>query len=164
MATASKKPAAKKPAAKKAAAKKPAAARSTAKKSAAKPSAARKPAAKAAPAAAPNIKPAPLKPIAKPLGKQGLLAHVADVAAVDMRAVKAVLASLEATIFASLHKKGARSFVWPGLFKATVVSVPAKPARKGINPFTKMEQVFAAKPASTKIKVRMLKKAQEAAK
>jgi hypothetical protein len=41
--------------------------------------------------------------------------------------------------------------------------VPAKPSRKGINPFTKEPQVFAAKPASTKIKVRMLKKAKEAA-
>ena len=165
MATASKKPAAKKPAAKKPAAKKPVAAKAPAKKAAAKPVAAKATkAAKAAPAAGPNVKPAPLKPIAKPLGKQGLLAHVAEVASVDMKAVKAVLASLEATIFASLHKKGARSFVWPGLFKATVVSVPAKPARKGINPFTKAEQIFAAKPASTKIKVRMLKKAQEAAK
>jgi nucleoid DNA-binding protein len=163
MATASKKPAAKKPAAKKPAAKKPAAKKPVAAKAPAKKAAA-KPAAKAAPAAGPNLKPAPLKPIAKPLGKQGLLAHVAEVASVEVKAVKAVLASLEATIFASLHKKGARSFVWPGLFKATVVSVPAKPARKGINPFTKAEQMFAAKPASTKIKVRMLKKAQEAAK
>jgi nucleoid DNA-binding protein len=163
MATASKKPAAKKPAAKKPAAKKPAAKKPAAAKAPAKKPAA-KPAAKAAPAAGPNVKPAPLKPIAKPLGKQGLLAHVAEVAAVEVKAVKAVLASLEATILASLHKKGARSFVWPGLFKATVVSVPAKPARKGINPFTKAEQMFAAKPASTKIKVRMLKKAQDAAK
>jgi len=162
MATASKKPAAKKPAAKKPAAKKPVAAKAPAKKAAAKPAAAK--AAKPAAAGTPNVKPAPLKPIAKPLGKTGLVAHLAETAAVEIKAVKAVLASLEATIFASLHKKGARSFTWPGLFKATVVSVPAKPARKGINPFTKAEQVFAAKPASTKVKVRMLKKAQDAAK
>jgi nucleoid DNA-binding protein len=162
MATASKKPAAKKPAAKKPAAKKPVAAKAPAKKAAAKPAAAK--AAKPAAAGAPNVKPGPIKPIAKPLGKTGLIAHLAETAAVEMKAVKAVLASLEATIFASLHKKGARSFTWPGLFKATVVSVPAKPARKGINPFTKAEQIFAAKPASTKVKVRMLKKAQDAAK
>lgn len=162
MATASKKPAAKKPAAKKPAAKKPVAAKAPAKKAAAKPAATK--AARPAAAGAPNVKPGPLKPIAKPLGKTGLITHLAETAAVEMKAVKAVLASLEATIFASLHKKGARSFTWPGLFKATVVSVPARPARKGINPFTKAEQVFAAKPASTKVKVRMLKKAQDAAK
>jgi nucleoid DNA-binding protein len=104
-----------------------------------------------------------MKPIPKALSKQALITHLAEHAAVELKAVKAVIANLEATIFASLHKKGARNFVWPGLFKATVVSVPAKPSRKGINPFTKEPQTFAAKPASTKIKVRMLKKAKEAA-
>jgi nucleoid DNA-binding protein len=152
----------KKPAAKPAAAKKPAAKVAAAKKPAAKKpvAAAKAPAAKAA---APNLKPAAMKPIPKALSKQALIAHLAEHAAVELKAVKAVVANLEATIFASLHKKGARNFVWPGLFKATVVSVPAKPSRKGINPFTKEPQVFAAKPASTKIKVRMLKKAKEAA-
>lgn len=150
----------KKPAAKKAPAKKPAA-----KKAApAKKAPAKKAAPAAAKAAAPNVKPAPMKPIAKPLGKQGLLAHLAESAAVDLKAVKAVVANLEATILASLHKKGARGFVWPGLFKATLVSTPARPARKGINPFTKQEQMFAAKPASAKIRIRALKKANEAIK
>lgn len=142
----------------------------TAKKSAKKP-AAQKPAAKApakkaaAPVAAkPNATAAPMKPVSDALTKQGLIAHIAEHAAVEMRTVKAVIASLEATILASLHKKGARGFVMPGLFKATVVSTPARPARKGINPFTKAEQVFVAKPASTKVKIRALKKAQDAAK
>ena len=152
MATARKKPAAKKPAAKKVAAKKPAAA-------------AKAPAKKAAPKAAAKAAPAaPMKPIAKPLTKSGLVAHIAEFAAVEAKAVKAVLASLEQTILASLHKKGARSFTWPGLMKATAVAVPAKPARKGINPFTKQEVTFAAKPASTRVRVRMLKKAQDAIK
>ncbi|MFM1988089.1 MAG: hypothetical protein RJA99_1046 [Pseudomonadota bacterium] len=165
MATA-KKPAAKKPAAKKPAAKKPAAAKAPAKKAAAKaaPKAAPKAAAKPAPNTAPNTAPAPQKPIAKPLTKSGLVAHLAEVAAVEAKAVKAVLVNLEATILASLSKKGARAFTWPGLFKATAVAVPAKPARKGINPFTKQEQTFAAKPASTRVRVRMLKKAVDAVK
>jgi hypothetical protein len=160
MATASKKPAAKKPAAKKLAAKKPAAKKPVAAKAPAK-----KAAAKAAPkAGTPNVTPAPMKPIAKPLSKSGLVSHLAEVASVEVKAVKAVLANLEATILASLGKKGARAFTWPGLLKATAVTVPAKPARKGINPFTKQEQTFAAKPASTRIRVRILKKAQDAVK
>jgi hypothetical protein len=163
MATASKKPAAKKPAAKKPAAKKPVAAKAPAKKTAAKTAA--KAAPKAAPkAGTPNVTPAPMKPIAKPLSKSGLVSHLAEVAAVEVKAVKAVLANLEATILASLGKKGARAFTWPGLLKATAITVPAKPARKGVNPFTKQEQTFAAKPASTRIRVRMLKKAQDAVK
>jgi hypothetical protein len=155
MATA-KKPAAKKPAAKKPAAKKPVAAKKAPAKKAAPKAAAK--------AAAPNTAPSPMKPIAKPLTKSGLVAHLAEAAAVEVKAVKAVLANFEATILASLSKKGARVFTWPGLLKATAVTVPARPARKGVNPFTKQEQVFAAKPASTRIRVRMLKKAQDAVK
>jgi nucleoid DNA-binding protein len=142
----------------------------TSKKSAAKKAAPKKPAAKKAPAkaaakkAAPSASAGPMKPIAEPMTKQGLAVHIAEHAGVEPRAVKAVLASLEATIIASLHKKGARSFVFPGVFKATAISVPARPARKGINPFTKQEQVFAAKPASSKVKIRALKKVQDAAK
>jgi len=77
--------------------------------------------------------------------------------------VRAVLASLEGAVTASVNKKGAGSFTLPGLLKITAVKVPAKPKRKGINPFTKVEQWFAAKPASTKIKVRPLKKLKDAA-
>ena len=50
-----------------------------------------------------------------------------------------------------------------GLLKVNVVSVPAKKKRTGIDPFTKVERVFAAKPASVKIKTRALKKLKDAA-
>ena len=46
----------------------------------------------------------------------------------------------------------------PGLFKITSTQVPAKKARMGIDPFTKVERKFAAKPATTKVKVRAMKK------
>lgn len=59
--------------------------------------------------------------------------------------------------------KGTGEFTLPGLLKVGVQKVPAKPKRKGINPFTKEEQVFAAKPATVRIKVRALKKLRDAA-
>jgi hypothetical protein len=77
--------------------------------------------------------------------------------------VKAVIASLEATILASIHKKGLGSFTLPGLLKVNVVQVPAKKKRTGIDPFTKQERVFAAKPATVKIKTRALKKLKDGA-
>jgi hypothetical protein len=43
------------------------------------------------------------------------------------------------------------------MMKIIVVNKPAVPAHKGINPFTKVEQMFAAKPARKVIKVRPLK-------
>jgi hypothetical protein len=103
------------------------------------------------------------KPIKTAFNKTGLIAHLAEVAAVEVKAVKAVIASLEATILASVHKKGLGSFTLPGLLKVNVVNVPAKKKRTGIDPFTKVERVFAAKPATVKIKTRALKKLKDAA-
>ena len=48
--------------------------------------------------------------------------------------------------------------------KITVVTKPATKARKGINPFTKEEQMFKAKPARKVIKVRPLKNLKDFAK
>lgn len=114
---------------------------------------------------APKVKAASAapKPIKEVLNKSSLVAHVAEASGVVAKDVRAVLAALEGAIAGSVHKKGAGSFQLPGLLKITAVSVPAKPKRKGINPFTKEEQWFAAKPASTKIKVRPLKKLKDAA-
>jgi nucleoid DNA-binding protein len=108
-------------------------------------------------------KPAALKPIKETLGKSALISHLSSHSGVETKGVKAVLASLEATIAATLHKNGARVFTLPGVLKATAVAVPAKPKRKGKDPFTGEERMFAAKPASVKVKVRALKKLKSAA-
>ena len=108
-------------------------------------------------------KPAAPKPIKEALSKSGLVAHISEATAVAAKDVRAVLAALEGAVHGSVSKKGAGSFTLPGLLKISAVSVPAKPKRKGINPFTKEEQWFAAKPASVKVKVRPLKKLKDAA-
>jgi len=115
--------------------------------------------------AAPKVaaKPAAPKPIKEALSKSGLVAHLAETSGVSAKDVRAVLAALEGAVVGSVHKKGAGSFMLPGLLKISAISVPAKPKRKGINPFTKVEQWFAAKPATVKIKVRALKKLKDAA-
>lgn len=117
----------------------------------------------AAPKAAPKAAAAPLKAIKTAFNKTSLVAHLAEVAAVEAKAAKAVVAALEATILASVNKKGLGSFTLPGLLKVNVINVPAKKKRTGIDPFTKQERVFAAKPASVKIKTRALKKLKDAA-
>ena len=103
------------------------------------------------------------KPIKETMPKTGLVAHIAEVSAVAAKDVRAVMAALEGAIHGSVSKKGAGEFVLPGILKITSVKVAAKPKRKGINPFTKEEVWFAAKPASTKLKVRPLKKLKDAA-
>jgi nucleoid DNA-binding protein len=103
------------------------------------------------------------KPIKEVLGKSGLVDYITTASEVMAKDVRSVLAALEGAVIGSVNKNGARTFVLPGLLKITVNSVPAKPKRKGINPFTKEEQWFAAKPASVKVKVRPLKKLKDAA-
>lgn len=102
------------------------------------------------------------KAIKSPLNKTGLLAYVAEQSGVELKSVRLVLTALESAVGTSLGKKGAGAFVLPGLLKITAVKVPAKPKRKGVNPFTKEEQWFAAKPATVKIRVRPLKKLKDA--
>lgn len=146
MATAKKSPAAKTAAPAKAAPKKVAA------KAAVKAAAPKA----AAPAAA-------LKPIKTTFNKTTLLAHLAQTSGQEPKVVKAVLGALEATLLAAINKKGAGEFSWPGVVKVTALQVPAKKARKGVDPFTKQERTFAAKPASVKVKARFFKKVKDAA-
>ena len=84
-------------------------------------------------------------------------------AGVEAEAARAGRAALEATMLASIHKKGLGEFTLPGLLKITAQNVPAKKKRLGKDPFTGVERMFAAKPASTKIKTRALKKLKDAA-
>ena len=116
---------------------------------------------KAAPKSA--AKPAAPKTIKQVMSKSGLVEYIANASAVAAKEVRAVMAAFEGAVLGSVNKNGARSFVLPGLLKVTVTQVPAKPKRKGKDPFTGEERWFAAKPASVKIKVRALKKLKDAA-
>ena len=136
------------------------AAAKTTKASAAKPAAAVK---KAAPKVAAAKPVAAVKPIKETFNKTSLAAHLAATSGVDVKAVRSVMAALESTMLASVHKKGAGEFTLPGIVRVAVQQVPAKKARKGIDPFTKEERVFKAKPASVKLKARFFKKLKDAA-
>lgn len=116
---------------------------------------AKKPAKKSAPKTATQVK--------SVLSKSALVHHLAGTSGAAAKDVRAVIAALEETIRASIGKKGPRTFVLPGILKITAVAVPAKKARKGINPFTGQETIFKAKPATVKVKVRPMKKLKDAA-
>lgn len=154
-----------KPAATKAAAK-PAAAKAAPKTAAkvAPKAAVKKAPAKAAPAKkVPAVKAAPavVKPIAERQNKTQMLQQIADATELSKKQVQAVLDELTNVIEGHIKKKGVGEFVLPGLLKITTVKKPATKARKGINPFTKEEVTFKAKPASISVKVRPLKKLKE---
>ena len=133
------------------------AAKAAPKKAAAK-AAPKKTAAKAAPKAA--AKPTPVK---ERWSKTQILNEISERVEISRKHVGAVMAELEGIIARHIGKSGPGEFVMPGLFKINTVKKPAQKARKGIDPFTKQERVFAAKPASVKVKVRPLKKLKDLA-
>ena len=95
----------------------------------------------------------------KPMTKSELLNAIADDCDLTRRDVNAVLESLGEQIERSLGRRGPGVFTLPGLVKIEKKRVPARKARKGVpNPFKPGELMdIAAKPASTKVKVRPLK-------
>ena len=150
----------------------PTSAKTAAKKAPAKKATAKTAAAPAKKAAAPKVaakKVAAKKttgapsPIKDTFTKASLATHLAERAAVDVKAVKAVMVALEDTILGSIHKKGAGEFTLSGLLKISAQAVPAKKKRFGKDPFTGQERWFPAKPASVRIKARALKKLKDAA-
>ncbi len=101
---------------------------------------------------------------AKPATKSEILSNIAKATQLSRKQVVSVLEALSAQIKAAVGKKGPGVFALPGLLKIMVIHKPATPQRKGINPFTKQEQIFKAKPARKVIKVRALKALKDMAK
>lgn len=95
--------------------------------------------------------------------KTQILDEIAASTALSRKQVAAVLDSLADVIEGHVKKNSVGEFVLPGLLKITSVRKPAVKARKGISPFTKEEVMFKAKPATTVIKVRALKKLKDMA-
>ncbi len=102
--------------------------------------------------------------MAKAASKSEILTNISAKTGLSRKQVVSVLDGLTEEIKAAVGKKGPGIFAVPGLMKITVIQKPAVKARKGINPFTKMEQMFKAKPARKVIKVRPLKALKDMAK
>jgi nucleoid DNA-binding protein len=89
--------------------------------------------------------------------KTQLLNELAEKTDLSRKQVGTVLDELGIVIERHIKKRAVGEFTLPGLLKIKTVKKPARRARKGINPFTGEETTFAAKPASTAVKVTALK-------
>ena len=93
----------------------------------------------------------------KPMSKTEIYSTLAERTGLSKRDVSNVFDELGKLVESNLGKKGPRIFTVPGLMKITVQHKPATKERKGIDPFTKTEKVFKAKPARNVVKIRPLK-------
>ena len=95
------------------------------------------------------------------LSKSGLInAVVESVGDVSRRQVKAILDAMVDVGHKELKKN--KIFTLPGFAKFRVVNRPATKARMGKNPFTGVDQMFAAKPASKSVRARPIKAIKDA--
>ena len=98
----------------------------------------------------------------KPLTKTEVIAALASGTGLTKQQVTALLDELVTLIGDNLKPDGPGVFNLPGLMKVRVVRKPAEPERQGINPFTKEETVFKAKPARNIVKISALKRLKDA--
>ena len=105
----------------------------------------------------------PLSKVSKVYTKGTLLTTLAERTGLPRKDVGAVFTELTTIVEGHLKRTGPGKFTLPGMLKMTVKNVPAKKARKGINPFTGEPTTFKAKPASRKVRVTALKALKEMA-
>lgn len=91
------------------------------------------------------------------LTKQKLLNHIAKNTGLTKKNINAVFIELINTIKDHLQESGPEKFILPGILKLTIKNIPAQEEKLGFNPFTKKEITLKAKPATRKIKVKLLK-------
>ena len=94
---------------------------------------------------------------AKPMTKTEIVTALAEGTGLTKKEIVGVFDELSTLMGKNLGRRGPGVFNLPGLMKVKVVRKPATKARKGINPFTKEETVFKAKPARNVVKVLPLK-------
>ena len=93
----------------------------------------------------------------KPMTKSEIMTSLSEAADLSKQQVTRLFSELSCLIEKNLNDEGPGVFSIPGLMKIKVVRKPATEARKGINPFTKEETVFKAKPARNVVKILPLK-------
>ena len=91
------------------------------------------------------------------LTKQKLLQHLSKRTGLSKKNINSLFDELLNTIQEHIRDDGPGKFILPGIFKLTTKDVPAQEERVGINPFTKKEMIFKAKPATKKLKIKALK-------
>jgi len=89
----------------------------------------------------------------KPMTKTEMIAALAEATGLTKTQIVGLFDELATLIEKELGEEGAGIFNVANLLKIKVVRKPATPERKGINPFTKLETVFKAKPAKNVVKL-----------
>lgn len=97
----------------------------------------------------------------KHLTKPQLLKHISKNTKLPASTINLVLTELIYTIKDHIKNDSPGKFILPGIFKLTTKILPAQKEKLGINPFTKKQMLFKAKPITKKINIKVLKKLKD---
>lgn len=98
---------------------------------------------------------------AKRMSKAQIIAELADKTELGKKDIQNVLTSLLELVERELSDQGPGEFIVPDMLKLKVKHIAAREERKGIDPFTKEERIFPAKPAVRKVRATPLKKLKD---
>ncbi len=98
----------------------------------------------------------------KKLTKSQFVAEVAEKSGLSRKDAGAVLDAMNVVVIEQLGTQGPGEVIIPGLLKLNKVEKPAVPARQGVNPFTKEQTTFKARPASRSVRARPVKALKDA--
>jgi nucleoid DNA-binding protein len=93
----------------------------------------------------------------KAMSKSEITTALSETTGLTKPQVASLLDGLATLVGQNIGASGPGLFTIPGLLKIKVVRKAAVPARTGINPFTKQETQFKAKPARNVVKLQALK-------
>ncbi len=97
----------------------------------------------------------------KRMSKAQIITELSEKSGVQKKDVQNVLSELLVLVERELSDKGPGEFVIPDIVKLKVKQIAAKPAHKGVDPFTKQEKEFPAKPASRKVRASPMKRLKQ---
>jgi nucleoid DNA-binding protein len=95
------------------------------------------------------------------MNKTEIMTYLSEATGLTRQQVSGLFDELATLIGKNLGEDGPGVFAIPGLLQIKVVRKPATEERKGINPFTKEETIFKAKPAKNVVKISPLKGLKE---
>ena len=98
---------------------------------------------------------------AKRMSKAQVFAELADQTGLSKKEIQSVFDGIAAIMERELGSQGPGEFIMPDIVKLKVRHVPAREEHVGVDPFTKEEKTFPAKPASRKVKATPLKKLKD---
>ncbi len=97
----------------------------------------------------------------KRMTKAQIIGELSDKSGLTKKEVSTIFNGLQDLVKRELGKRGPGEFVIPDMLKLKIRNIPARKERKGLDPFTKQERVFPAKPATKKVRATALKKLKD---